>query len=318
MAQLSRVEIYELQSKVQQTRQDLLQNKNLKLDAIFDFIKMVELLNSEVRKLRASRSPDDPLLVSAEDTLALSAQSVLLSARGAEEDSYSKTLTSKYRQVWRDNFSLFIFTCALFVISTLVGYAMTLSVPDYSSLFISQGMIENIMDQTAWFERIQKNPLYYGFSIALNNIRVSIMAFSLGAIAGLGGIYILLFNGLMLGSIVALCQIYGFEDALLTFIAGHGPLELTLIVASVFGSFVFGRTFYERPWSDMGPKMKKNAKDALYILYGVVLWLCFAAVIEVGVSPWPIFSEKTKIIVGIVAAAMFWYWTFKPEKSKSK
>ncbi len=314
MSNLSRVEIYDLQKKVHQNRVDLLRNQNTSIENIFEFIELVELLNSEVQKLKATAAADDPLLTSSEDVLSFSAHNILLASH--KQDDQEESLASKYRQVWRQNFSLFIFTSALFLISIIVGYAMTLAVPDYSSLFISQQMIENIMDQEAWFERIRLNPMSYGFQIALNNIMVSLTAFSLGAVAGIGGIYILAFNGLMLGSIVAFCQIYGFEKALLNFIVGHGPLELTLIVAAVFGSFVFGRTFYQFPYNNIGHRMKENAKDALHILYGVTLWLCIAAIIEVGVSPWNFLDAKGKIGVGLLAAAAFWYWTFKPEPSR--
>ncbi len=316
MAQLSRVEIYDLQKKVHQNRVDLLRSSETSIENIFEFIELVELLNSEVQRLKSTVSPDDPLLTSSEDVLSYAAHNILLSA--SSKDEHKISLTDQYRRVWRENLSLFVFTSALFIISCIVGYSMTLAVPDYSSLFISQQMIENIMDQSAWFERIRTSPLYYGFSIALNNIMVSLTAFCLGAVAGIGGIYILAFNGLMFGSIIAFCQIYGFEKALLTFVIGHGPLELTLIVAAVFGSFVFGRTFYQPPYSTIGPRMKKNAKDAIYILYGVTTWLCVAAIIEVFVSPWDYLDPKGKIIVGLVAAACFWLWTFKPQFSRGQ
>ncbi len=316
MAKLSRVEIYDLQKKVHQNRVDLSRNTNPSIENIFQFIELVELLNSEVQKLKRRVPDDDPLLTSSEDVLSFSAHNILLAARST--DDQGQTLDNEYRRVWRENFSLFIFTLALFLISTIIGFAMTLAVPDYSSLFISQAMIENIMDQKAWFERIRLNPLVYGLGIAINNIKVSLFAFSLGAVAGIGGIYIMTINGLMLGSILAFCQIYGFDKALLNFIVGHGPLELTLIVASVFGSFIFGRTFYQRPYDEIGVKMKKNAKDAIYILYGVSIWLCIAAIIEVGVSPWEYLDAKGKVVFGLIASAVFWYWTFKPIKSRSQ
>ena len=77
MSKLSRIEIYELQKKVHDNRVDLLRNENTSIENIFEFIEMVELLNTEVRRLRKTVAPDDPLLTSSEDVLSFSAHNIL-------------------------------------------------------------------------------------------------------------------------------------------------------------------------------------------------------------------------------------------------
>lgn len=69
-------------------------------------------------------------------------------------------------------------------------------------------------------------------SIIANNIQVAIAAFALGITAGVGTVWVLFFNGLLFGSIVGLFANYGLAGWLLTFVAGHGVLELTAIFIS--------------------------------------------------------------------------------------
>jgi len=316
---LHRANLLELQKKVLGAQLKLKgPGKEKNISQVFDFLYLVEELNSQVNYLRKNSQPEDPLLLDSEDALAGAAYDILIRSSQGKRDREKLRITEKYRLVWRKHFKLFLFTLALFIISSLIGYSMTLAQPDYGTLFVGQAMLENIMDHKAWFERIQKSPLTYGFGIAWNNIQVAFTAFTLGALAGVGGIFVLAFNGLMLGSILALCHIYKFDQSLVTFIVGHGPLELTLIVASTFGSLIFGRCFYTRPISQIRAKAKIAVQESVYILYGVTIWLSIAAMVEVFISPWQFFSSSQKMIFGLILVGAFWIWTFGPTPSKVK
>jgi uncharacterized RDD family membrane protein YckC/uncharacterized membrane protein SpoIIM required for sporulation len=65
--------------------------------------------------------------------------------------------------------------------------------------------------------------------IIANNVQVAFGAFALGVTAGVGTLLILVFNGLFFGAVLGHYANVGLAGWLLTFVAGHGVLELTAI-----------------------------------------------------------------------------------------
>lgn len=65
--------------------------------------------------------------------------------------------------------------------------------------------------------------------IITNNVQVAFFAFAFGITAGLGTLTLLIMNGLFFGAVLGLFANYHVAGWLLTFVAGHGILELTAI-----------------------------------------------------------------------------------------
>ena len=278
---------------------------------LFRFLTQFELLARSLYRLRAA-STTGPLRSDTEELIASASRDLLVFQADSNQKNPEDSLFYRYRRTWRENIPLFLYTLAMFVVASIVGWNIGISGYDYSALLIPQPLIEKILDHDKWFHAIQDDPLVYGFSIASNNIRVAINCFTLSALAGLGGVYILGFNGLFFGAILGFCQANRFDEALLNFVVGHGVLELTIIVAATFSGFIFGRVFYMRPYRLFKTRLAAATRDAGILLLGLLPWLVIAACIEVFVSPWPFFSPQSKIGIGLLAAVAFWVWTFWP------
>ena len=78
-------------------------------------------------------------------------------------------------------------------------------------------------------------------SIITNNVQVAFGAFALGVTAGVGTVALLVFNGLFFGAVLGLFANYGLATWILTFVAGHGVLELTAIFLAGAGGLLIGR-----------------------------------------------------------------------------
>jgi uncharacterized membrane protein SpoIIM required for sporulation/uncharacterized RDD family membrane protein YckC len=65
--------------------------------------------------------------------------------------------------------------------------------------------------------------------IIANNVQVAFLAFAFGITAGVGTVAVLALNGLFFGAVLALFANYRLAGWILTFVAGHGVLELTAI-----------------------------------------------------------------------------------------
>ena len=99
------------------------------------------------------------------------------------------------------------------------------------------------MSDHKWFDFLKDIPALGAALIAYNNISVCINAMIGGVMLGLGGIIILVFNGFYFGAVLGYAGQYGFDESLLNFVVTHGPLELSLIVASCFCGMMIGKAF---------------------------------------------------------------------------
>jgi uncharacterized membrane protein SpoIIM required for sporulation len=183
---------------------------------------------------------------------------------------------------------------------------------------VPQSLMEDVMDGRPWFARIQENPLLFGAMIGWNNIKVAINCFLGGAILGLGGLLMVCFNGIHLGSIFGFCAAKGFDDELTAFVLSHGVLELSIIVAAGAASLVYGRAFFMRPYREFPRRLSEGARDAGVMALGIIPWLVLAACFEAFVSPFDYLSVPAKLIAGLLLGGLFWGWTFWPERRRSE
>ncbi|NQW45179.1 MAG: stage II sporulation protein M [Deltaproteobacteria bacterium] len=275
----------------------------------FALVEHYEVLTSYLYTLRSTLPVEHPFRRQIEEKVTGFGQRLSL-LQVPKKPSISFTV--RYRNAWKDNLSLFVFTAVFFLITNVVGWQIATTDPTAISIIIPQSLLEEILDKARWFDTLQKNPIIGGLGIAVNNIKVSIYCCVLGALMGLGGVWILAYNGLLFGGILGFCYINQFHRELLGFVVGHGPLELSIIVSSAFAGFLIGRVFFMRPYRLFSLRMRLAASDAGIILTGILPWLTLAAFIEAGISPWPMLSDELKIAIGTIAAAAFWIWTLLP------
>lgn len=281
------------------------------LENAFGVLSQFEQVSSRLYLSRLKLPPTDPKRRRIEENMAEASHLMLTMCAEAperKEDSF----TVKYRRAWRENFALFVSTTLVFIAAVLIGWYVTYQDPEAAHAFVGRETVEKVLAKQRWFDSVQENPVFIGFMIAKNNIEVTILAFLGGAIFGLGGIWVLLTNGLMLGGLMAFCYRYDFHEEMGTFIISHGFLELSIIVVGAFAGFLFGRVFYMRPYRLFQFRLSKAASEAGLVLLGSAPWLILAACLEVFVSPFPYFSVGQRILLGLVAAAAYWLWTFWP------
>ena len=287
------------------------------LDQVFTIIFDFDVIVGQLYTIRTTLPASDPVRQQLEDGVAtLSRDLIFLGHRGKKEGIYRGWI-SKYRRIWRQELALFFFCLFLFIASIVIGWNIAISQPDFVPLLMPQGLMERIIDQKAWFDAAHINPYLDGTAIAYNNIRVSITCFAMSAVFGIGGLVIMCLNGIFFGSVMGYCYIHGFHDRLGDFVVSHGPLELTIIVASAFAGMLFGRAFFMRPYNRFTTHIYKGAQQAALVLVGILPWLVLAAAFEVLVSPYHYLSFQAKLTAGVIIAIAFWLWTFGPVSEDS-
>ncbi|HEX9705152.1 MAG TPA: stage II sporulation protein M [Gemmatimonadales bacterium] len=117
-------------------------------------------------------------------------------------------------------------------------------------------------------------------SIIANNVQVAFGAFAFGVTAGLGTVVVLGFNGLFLGAVLGLFANYGLADWLLTFVAGHGVLELAAIFIAGGAGLVIGRAILAPGDLRRRDAMVVHGRTAVRMVGAATCMLILAGTIE--------------------------------------
>jgi uncharacterized membrane protein SpoIIM required for sporulation len=142
-----------------------------------------------------------------------------------------------------------------------------------------------------------------GPTIIVNNVRIAVVAFAGGLTAGLLTVYILVANGAVLGTVFAVLQAAGLSWTLLTFISGHGVLELSAIVLSGAAGLRFAWAILQPGERTRATALRLAGIQAMRILLLVIVMLGCAGLIEVYVSP-SAAPPAVKVAVGLASGAI--------------
>jgi uncharacterized membrane protein SpoIIM required for sporulation len=140
-----------------------------------------------------------------------------------------------------------------------------------------------------------------------NNIQVTIYTFAFGAMFGVGTLFFLAYNGANIGSVLALTYRAGFGNDLVTFMAGHGVIELSCIFIAGGAGLLIGSALIMPGDLSRADALKTRGKDAIRLMMGVAVLLVLAGVIEGFISPAPIDPRIKFSIAAITGIALYAY-----------
>ncbi len=192
-------------------------------------------------------------------------------------------------------------TTLIFVLATCAGYALVHRYPDLIALFASPEMIASVDSGKLWTHGLLNvvPSSVLSVQILTNNIVVSLFAYCLGFLFGLGTLYILGLNGLMLGAVFAFTGQHGLAAQLFSFIVPHGCVELSVMCLSGAAGAAIGEALI-RPGS-MGrlESFRAAALRSGVVLFACALLLVGAGLIEGFISPDPRISLRIRILIGV-------------------
>jgi len=194
----------------------------------------------------------------------------------------------QFPSVWRRTFPFTLAGFLFFALPALIAFVVSLHDPSQASLLFpdADGLVDRIKAHEEWWSEI--NVQGRGSSAALimsNNILISIKAFAGGVLLGLYAIYLLIFNGLMLGTISGLSAFYGFSGRLWNFVAPHAPIELSVIFFSGGAGLQMGYALVRPGLLTRAAALREAAQRAVVIMLGCVPLLAIAGTIEAFISP---------------------------------
>ena len=137
----------------------------------------------------------------------------------------------------------------------------------------------------------------FGYYI-MNNIGIAFQTFASGLLFGLGSVFFLFFNGLMIGAIAGHLTQIGSGQTFWSFVIGHGAFELTAIALAGAAGLKLGWALIAPGRLSRGEALLHASRVSVQLICGVMLFLLIAAFIEAYWSSltWP--APWVKYLVG--------------------
>jgi uncharacterized membrane protein SpoIIM required for sporulation len=132
----------------------------------------------------------------------------------------------------------------------------------------------------------------------LNNIGIGFQTFASGLLFGLGTLFFLLYNGLMIGAVAGHLTQIGYTQTFWSFVIGHGAFELTAITFAGAAGLKLGWALLAPGRLPRGQALRTAAAGSVQLVAGVILMLLIAAFIEAYWSSMTYTSARVKYLVG--------------------
>ena len=235
---------------------------------------------------------------------------------------FARDFPQTFRRTWRYTGVAF----GVFVIFGVIGFLGTRYDPEFSELVgVPPAFRELYIEtKTHWWEDLNEANQVGASSIFTHNIQVTIYTFAFGAMFGIGTLFYLAYNGAIIASVLALTYRAGFGNDLLTFMVGHGVIELSCIFIAGGAGLLIGSALVMPGDLSRADALKSRGKDAIRLMMGVAVLLVVAGIIEGFISPAPIPAAIKYSIAAITGLALYSYLllagtgeTNKTEEQKS-
>jgi len=254
-------------------------------------------------------------------------EALIRDLQGLTSRSYSQIYQGSRRQDWQTviKFYQYGFPAAvrrswvyiaiatlLFVVSGLIAWWYAWQDPSFMSLVLGPGFVAEVQEsEELWTVSILGQEPVASSAIMINNIGVCFKAI-FGGVAfllpqvpmitppGAFTVFILIFNGLMIGAVATLVAQTDLAYDLWAFVFPHGSLELPAIFFAGGAGLLLARAILLPGQYRRIDALQVYGRQAAELVYGIVPMLIIAGVIEGFYSPSPFIPNIVKYVTGTV------------------
>jgi uncharacterized membrane protein SpoIIM required for sporulation len=249
-----------------------------------------------------------PALVDRLNRLALRGHHALYENRRRETQRVLEFVAAGFPALVRREWRL-VLAASLLFFGPLIGLFAVLQVfPEFVHYLLRPEQIAGVHEmydpasRRLGMREADTNLMMFGFYV-WNNVGIGFQTFAGGILAGVGSIWFLGSNGVVLGAVAGYLTQIGYVETFWSFVAGHSAWELIAIALSGAAGLRLGLAVIAP-----GPLTRKAAlvaaaRPAVQIMYGAALLFFVAAFVEAFWSPLTEVPFNVKIGVGIAGWA---------------
>lgn len=222
------------------------------------------------------------------DGLAGRAHNALYGARPPRALGITRFVTHDFPRAVRRSARLFALSAALFVVPWIVGQIGAMASDEFALKVMPAPALEQMADAYAkGFAEGRSTGADAGMAgfYVYNNIGIAFRCFATGVLFGLGSVFFLVYNGLVIGTALGYVIRAGAGANMLTFICGHAPFELTAIVISGAAGMQMGYALVATGGRTRLGSLRSQSREIAHLVLGAALMLLIAAGVEGFWSP---------------------------------
>jgi uncharacterized membrane protein SpoIIM required for sporulation len=212
-----------------------------------------------------------------------------------------------YPRVFRETLPLTVLAFAIFAVTGMAAWIITMHDPAFANRLLGPQMMETIERREMWTHSIVTVKPLASSGIMTNNLSVAFTTFALGITGGLGTIWMMVTNGLLIGVIGAATYQSGMALQLWSFVAPHGVLELPAIFIAGGAGLEIARGLLFPGLLPRRQSLAQAGGRAARLLLGTIPMLVIAGVIEGFFSPSDAAVSLKFVFAGVLFAALLSY-----------
>jgi uncharacterized membrane protein SpoIIM required for sporulation len=229
--------------------------------------------------------------------------------------SYSQIYQGSRRQDWQavvkfcrwgfpavvqETFLYTAVAIAIFLLGALIAWWFSWQDPMFMSLIVPEELIVKVRDRhELWMGSILGREPVESSNIMINNISVSFKAVAGGITAGAFTVFLLAFNGLLIGAVATLVGQNNLAYPFWAFVLPHGSLELPAIFFAGGAGLLIARGMLFPGKYTRIEALKFYGYKAAQLVFGIVPMLIIAGTIEGFYSPSPVVPAPLKYLAGL-------------------
>lgn len=210
------------------------------------------------------------------------------------------------REQWR-----FVLAAGLMFFGSLIGFALLVYL--FPDLVYNMIPAEQVNEMQSMYDPVaghlgrsaeraaSEDWVMFGYYI-MHNTGIAFQTFASGLLFGLGSVFFLLFNGLMIGAVAGHLTHIGYGQTFWTFVIGHGAFELSAIALAGAAGLQLGWALIAPGRQPRAEALRLAARKSVLLICGVMLFLLIAAFIE---AYWSSMTTPAPIIKYLVGATLW-------------
>jgi uncharacterized membrane protein SpoIIM required for sporulation len=224
-------------------------------------------------------------------------------------------LQADFPRQYRRSLPFLAASLAFFALPGALAFGAAMLAPASAEAMVPPQLVAFLKRGQLWTDIPDTLRPFASSLIMANNIQVAFFAFAGGVLAGLGTVYVLFQNGLMLGAVFGLAQVYGLGPSLLAFVSAHGVIELSVVVVAGAAGLRVGWGLLRPGLLSRRDALVQAGREAVQLVLGCVPLLAIAGLLEGFVSPSTLPAE-VKLGTGLATGVLLYAYLFLGGKSK--
>ncbi|SFS61241.1 stage II sporulation protein M [Marininema halotolerans] len=225
----------------------------------------------------------------------------------AQKDArqFLRFFTHRFPSLFHERANYFLLAMGTFLIGAIIAFIVVMMDPTQADAVLPPGMADQIdpskIQQNQWDSAVVSGELM------TNNIRVAFLCFALGALLGVGTIWVLFTNGLLIGALAALYHRIGEGYTFWAYIWPHGIIELTAIFIAGAAGLSLAKSWFIPGDYTRTTSFKNEGRITVQLVMGVIPLFVVAALIEAFITPapWPLWSKYLVAITTLISLFLY-------------